>query len=139
MHFFPEMRGKLCASIGYNPLRYTMKTHYPSHVQLGKFSTAIVCLDGDESCRLGESIHNHLDGIVPCCSLGQSNNEIHTYLIPFPFGNPERLQQTCRPLVLSLHLLAYVAECYVFGHISLHVGPPVAFLQILVHFGTSGV
>jgi hypothetical protein len=53
-------------------------------VNLGIFLGSVGSVYRNKMCHLFESIHNNPYGIMLLGGVEQSNNEIHTYVFPFP-------------------------------------------------------
>jgi hypothetical protein len=79
----PEASGKLWTSVRNNSVRDHMKSDYLIEVQLGIISRMIVCSNRNKVSRLGQTVYNYLDRVMIFNSGRKSNDEIHTYLLPF--------------------------------------------------------
>src|SRR5688572_24641708 len=84
MKFFPEFRYELRSTIRHYGLWNTMQTENTGNVQLGVDSNRGICLDRQKVSNLCKSINNHPDRVIPFCGPGQSHNEVHAYVFPFP-------------------------------------------------------
>jgi hypothetical protein len=89
--------------------------------------------------RLCQTVHYYPDGVIICTSARQTNYKVHSDLIPFPLRNLQRLQETCRPLVLCLNSLTTVIYNHILCYLPFHTVPPESFLQVLVHLLATGV
>jgi hypothetical protein len=69
-----------------------MKSDYLVEVQLCIVGWTKVYADRNEVCRLGQSVNNHPNGVKNPLSSRESNNKIHTYLLPFPTWDREWLK-----------------------------------------------
>jgi hypothetical protein len=136
---FPKFRGELGSSIWHDLLGYSMWTYYPGHVQLDELSSRIRRPYGNEMSILGQTIHDDPYGVIPCLSMRQPNYEIHSDFFPFPFWDPQWLQQSGWPLVFCLDSLACMTQWCILYNISLHVIQPISGFHILLHHGTTGM
>jgi hypothetical protein len=114
-----------------------MQTYNPGHVELRQLVCVVSGLHWYEMCHFCEGVYNDSDGIIAPRGLGQSNDKIHTYVVPFPLGNWQRLQQPSWFLVLCLDLVANITTGDIVCDIILHSWPPKCLSQVLVHLGTS--
>jgi hypothetical protein len=83
--------------------------------------------------RLCQAVHYYPDGVITSSSARQTDYKVHPNLIPFPMRNRQRLQQTCRPLMLCLDSLTFVTYGNIICDLPFHSVPPESFLQVLVH------
>jgi hypothetical protein len=67
--------------------------------------------------------------------VGQTHNEIHADVIPFPRRYRQGLQSSSCFQVACLYSLIGVTFQYILGYLPLHSGPPIQGLQIMVYFG----
>ena len=88
---------------------------------------------------LGQSIHNDPYNIKTLCRLWQLGDKIHGNILPFPYGNLQRLQLAIRTWMLSLDHPAGRASLDVPIYLSLHTQPPVTLSQIPINLGSSQV
>jgi hypothetical protein len=82
---------------------------------------------------LGQSIHNHPNGIIPRLSSQKTYDKIYGNLFPLSLKHLQRLQQSSRSLMLDFNSLTSVTKSNIFDNISLHTIPPISSLEIMVH------
>jgi hypothetical protein len=82
---------------------------------------------------LGQSIHNHPNGIVSRLISWQTNDKIHGNLFPLPLRHLQWLQQSSRSLMFSLNSLTSAAKGNILSNIPLHTIPPISIIEIMVH------
>jgi hypothetical protein len=88
---------------------------------------------------LGQSIHNHPNGIVPRLSSRQTHYKFYGKLFPLPLRHMQRLQQSSRSLMLGFDSLTSVAKNSILGNVSLHTIPPISGIEIMAHLIPSGM
>ena len=109
------------------------------HIELCQLVRAVCSLDGDKVRYLRQTVDNDPDGIIPSAGFGKSDNEIHTYVVPFPLRYLKGLEIPSGFLMLGLYQVAYIAACDIVGDILLHTGPPECLFQVLEHLGAPRV
>jgi hypothetical protein len=87
----PEMTDKQGPSVRNSGLGHTMPTQDASNIQFIILLCPLVGVQRNEVSRLGESIHNHPDGIKLAGRERQTHNEIHAGVFPFSGRNIQRL------------------------------------------------
>ena len=83
---------KLWTTIRHNGSRYPMQSHYVGDIQLYILMWAVNYLNWNEMCRLHQTVHNYLDGIVTLLGGWKTNNEVHADFFPFPTWNRQWLE-----------------------------------------------
>jgi hypothetical protein len=139
MQLVAEPRGELSTLVQNNPLRNSMKTNNPRYIKICQLIPSVGGLYWYKVGDFGESMHNNPDSIVTTVRLGKSRDEVHPYFILFPLGYLKRLQQSSGVLVFSLHMLTDITPGDKQGNFTLHSMPQKSLLQVLVHFGSSGM
>ena len=71
-----------------------MKLNNLVHVELGEMVRPVSGLDRDKVVNFGEAIDNDPYGIIPLAGFGKSDNEVHAYIVPFPLGYLEGLEES---------------------------------------------
>jgi hypothetical protein len=88
---------------------------------------------------LSQAIHNDPYRVVPTRCAGQTNNEVHTYVLSFLFEDAQGVQISGGPQMIDFDS----STCVTFGHIlrylSLHSCPPETLLQVLIYLVCSQV
>jgi hypothetical protein len=69
-----------------------MQIDDPGEVQLCESSTGVGSVHRNEVGNFRQSIHYYPYGVVPFLSSRQSNDEVHSDLLPFPLWNLQWLQ-----------------------------------------------
>jgi hypothetical protein len=128
----PEASGKLWTSVRNNSVRDHMKSDYLIEVQLGIISRMIVCSNRNKVSRLGQTVYNYLDRVMIFNSGRKSNDEIHTYLLPFLTWNRKWLKQSSFH-VHGFNSTASITPSNVCNYLFPHLGPPIVGLQIVIH------
>jgi hypothetical protein len=82
---------------------------------------------------LGQSIHNHPNGIIARLSSQQNHDKIHGNLFPLPLSHLQRLQQSSRSLMLDFDSLTSVEKSNILSNAPLHSVPPISSIEIMVH------
>src|SRR6185436_14509820 len=89
---------KTCCELGTtirnDRFRYAMQANNAIEINLSISLGIIGGVHWDEMSRLCKSIHDNPNGVVLLGCVWQSNNEIHTYVFPFPRWDRKRLKQT---------------------------------------------
>jgi hypothetical protein len=80
-----------------------------SNIQFSILLCPVVGVLWNEVSKLGESIHDHLDGVKLVGRERQTHNEIHADVFPFPGRNIQRLQQSGRSHMIGLDPSTHVA------------------------------
>jgi hypothetical protein len=101
-------------------LGHTMQTQDVSSIQFSVLLSPVVGLHMNEVSKLGESIHDHPDGIKHVGRERQTHNEIHTNVFPFPGRDIKRLQQSGRSHTIGLDPLTCVTFCNISSSLMLH-------------------
>jgi hypothetical protein len=84
--------------------------------------------------ELAKPVDNYPDGVKLATGEMQTHNEIHTDVFLFPGRNTQRLQQSCRPHMISLDPSTCVAFRNIASSLSFHTGLSELCLQIMIHF-----
>jgi hypothetical protein len=87
----------------------------------------------NEMSGLGKLVDDYPDGVKLVAGERQTHNEIHTDVFPFPGMDTQRLQQSCRPHMISLDPSTCVAFHNIASSLMFHTGPPELCLQIMIH------
>jgi hypothetical protein len=87
----------------------------------------------------GQPIHNDPNRIVVAGGIGQSHNEIHANILPFPRWYGKGLQSACHLQMTGLNSLASVTLRYILSNFPLHSGPPVQRSEIMIHLVAAGM
>jgi hypothetical protein len=82
---------------------------------------------------LGQSIHNHPNGIIARLSSRQTHNKIYDNLFPLLLQHLQWLRQSGRLFMLSFNSLTSVAKSNILGNVPLHTIPLISGLEIMVH------
>src|SRR3954471_9990709 len=85
----------------------------------------------------GQSVHYDPDRVISPTRSRQSSDKVHSYRIPFPFRNLQRLQQSSGSLMSCLDSLTYITPGDIASDFSLHLMPPKLLFQILIHLSSS--
>src|SRR5690348_9780764 len=109
------------------------------NIQLCQLLGGVDVPDGNKVRALGQAVHSHPYGVVALLSLWQSDDEIHTDLISFPYRDFQGLEQSRRPLVLRLYSPTGVTMSDIQSDVPSHPLPPKSRLEIFVHLGAAWV
>jgi hypothetical protein len=82
---------------------------------------------------LGQSIHNHPNGIVSRPSSRETHDKIYVNLFPLPLRHLQRLEQSSRSLMLNFDSLTSVTKGNILSNVSLHTIPLISVLEIMLH------
>jgi hypothetical protein len=137
MQSFLKLQSKLSPYIRHNLLWHSMQTDYPRHIQLYYLRPRVGGLDRYKVSNLGQSIHNHPNGIIARLHSRQSHDKIHGNRFPLPLRHLHWLQQPSRSLMLSFDSLTSVAMGNILDNVSLHTIPPISGFEIMVHLISS--
>jgi hypothetical protein len=133
MQLLPEASNELRTLIRNDGLWHTMHIQDERNIQLSVLLSPIEGVHRNEMSRLGESVDDYPDGVKLVAGERQTHNEIHIDVFPFPGRNIQRLQQSSRPHMISLDPSTCVAFHNITSSLTLHMGPPVLCLQIMIH------
>jgi hypothetical protein len=123
----------LSPSIRHNLLRHSMQTNYPQHIHFCQLWSRVDGLDRYKVSYLGQSIHNHKNGIVSRLSSRQTHHKIHGNVFPLLLKHLQMLLQSSKSLMLDFDSLTSVTKSNILGNVSLHTIPPISGLEIVVH------
>jgi len=137
MHSLPKVSGELRSSIRYDGLGNTMQLDNLSQIQINIFRRSITSLNINEMSRLGQSIYDYPNRVIPLSCSRQTCNEVHTDLFPLLLWNRQRLQQPCGFHVYSFDSATHVTMGHICGYLFLHFGPPEVRPQVLIHLTTA--
>src|SRR3954466_8525464 len=98
-----------------------------------KYSNSILKIKQEVS-NFGKSINENEDGIISFLGFWKAGDEVHTYFVPFPLGNRQRLKSTSRSLMFDPIATTNITFGNKFTNDSLHPSPPKSLAYILVHF-----
>jgi hypothetical protein len=110
-----------------------MQTQDVRNIQLGIIFCPIEGVHWNEMSGLGKSVDDYPDGVKLAAGERQTHNEIHTDVFPFLGRNTQRLQQSCRPHMISLDPSTRVAFRNMVSSLMFHTGPPELCLQFMIH------
>jgi hypothetical protein len=133
MQLLSEVSDELGPSVRNDGLRHTMQAHDARNI---KFSVLLGPVEGvhwNVMIRLGKSVDDHPNGVKLAIGEGQTHNEIHTDVFPFPGTNTQRLQQSSMYHTISLDPSTHVALHNIVSRLALHTGPPELCLQNMIH------
>jgi hypothetical protein len=133
MLLLPEVSDKLGTSIRNDGLRHTMQTQDARNIQLDVLFHPVEGVHRNEIGGLGKLVDDYLNGVKLAVGERQIHNKIHTDVFPFPGRNIQRLQQSCRPHMISLDPLTCVTFCNIASSLTFHMGPPKLCHQIMIH------
>jgi hypothetical protein len=105
-----------------------MQAHNLRHVELGQHCTVVGGLDWYEMGRLCQTVHYYPNGVITSTSAGKTDYKVHSDLIPLPSSNLQRLQQTCRSLMLYFNHLTTFTYNHILCYLPFHSVPPESFL-----------
>jgi hypothetical protein len=110
-----------------------MQTQDARNIQLGILFSPVAGVHWNEMSGLGKSIDDYPDGVKHTIGERQTHNEIHIDVFPFPGRNTQRLQQSCRPHMISLDPSTRVAFRNIARSLTFQTGPLELCLQIMIH------
>jgi hypothetical protein len=116
-----------------------MQANYLVNVDFCIFLCPVGGMYWQEMSCLGQPIHNDPNRIVVSGGIGQSHNEIHANILPFPRWDGKGLQSACYLQMAGLDSLASVAFIYILSNFPLHSGPLVQRSEVMIHLVTVGV
>ena len=131
------MCDKLCSTIRYDRLGYTMKTNYLIKVDFCISFSRISSMHGEKMGSLCQSIHDHPYWIMLLGCVGYANNEVHTDILLFPGWDRKWLKCTCYLEMTGFNSLADITLGNILGYLPFHSGPPIIMSKILVHLGAT--
>jgi hypothetical protein len=79
------------------------------------------------------------DRVKSFSCLGQSHNEIHTDIFPFPCWDWQGLQWSSSLHMYRLDTSTSVTFCHIVCDFNLHLSPPIMLFQVLIHLSASRV
>jgi hypothetical protein len=139
IHLLAEASDELRTSIRNDGLWHTMQTQDARNIQLGVLFSPVEGVHRNEMSGLGKSIDDYPNGVKLAAGERQTHNEIHINAFPFPGMNTQRLQQSRRPHMISLHPSTHVAFRNIASSLMFYTGPPELCLQIMIHLGAARV
>ena len=69
-----------------------MNTNNTGHIYVSQLVGSMGGADMNKVRYFRQPIDNYPNGIMPTVRLGKTSDEIHTNLIPLPFGDPKGLK-----------------------------------------------
>src|SRR3954469_1315758 len=114
-----------------------MKGDNSGGVELCQLRCCDRLFDRKKMSHFGELVDDDEDGIISMLGLRKTSHEVHFDMIKLPFWNSKRLEETSRSLVFCFHPSADITFIHELSNFSLHSGPPVRLLEIMVHLRTS--
>jgi hypothetical protein len=133
MQLLLEVSYELGTSIRNDGIWHTMQTQDARNIQLGILFSPVKGMHWNEMSGLGKSVDDYPDGVKLVAGERQTNNEIHTDVLPFPGRNTQGLQQSRRPHMISLDPSTRVTFCNIVSSLVFHTGPPKLCLTIMIH------
>jgi hypothetical protein len=116
-----------------------MQANYLVNVDFCIFLCPVGGMYWQEMSCLGQPIHNDPNRIMVSVGIGQSYDEIHAHILPFPRRHGKGLQGAYYLQMTGFDSLASVAFRYILSNLPLHSGPPVQRSEVMIHLVTAGV
>jgi hypothetical protein len=102
MQLLPETSDELGLSVRNYGLRHTMQAHDTINNQFSVLLSPLEGVHRNEMSILGKLVDDYPNRIKFAVGERQTQNKIHTDVLPFPGKNTQRLQQSNMPHMISL-------------------------------------
>ena len=109
------------------------------YIYLGILVRWITGLHWKKMSGFSEAVNYNPNRIISSWGGRQTNNEVHTNILPFPWRNIQRLKHTGGFEVTRFNSLVDVTLRNIVSYLPLHPCPPEPLFQILIHFITARV